>query len=48
MLQEVIRKFEDHIKKETLSLEVAYDLEKEYDEFKINGEELKIAVEKEN
>ncbi len=48
MLEEVIRKFEDHIKKETLSLEVAYDLEKEYDEFKINGEELKIAVEKEN
>lgn len=48
MLEEVIRKFEDHIKKETLSLEVAYDLDKEYNEFKINGEELKIAVKKEN
>ncbi|MCY6355597.1 isoleucine--tRNA ligase [Clostridium sp. ZS2-4] len=48
MLEQVIRKFEEHIKKETLSLEVAYDLEKEYNEFKINGEELKIAVEKEN
>lgn len=47
-LEEVIRKFEDHIKKETLSLEVAYDLDKKYNEFKINGEELKIAVEKEN
>ncbi|MCY6370014.1 isoleucine--tRNA ligase [Clostridium ganghwense] len=48
MLEEVIRKFENHIKKETLSLEVAYDLDKEYNDFKINGEQLKIAVEKEN
>ena len=47
-LEEVIRKFEDHIKNETLCVEVAYDLDREYNEYKINGEELKLAVEKQN
>ncbi|MCY6484990.1 isoleucine--tRNA ligase [Clostridium aestuarii] len=45
ILKDVIKKFEEHIKKETLSLEVAYDLDREYDDFKINGEQIKMAVE---
>ncbi|MEA4828246.1 MAG: isoleucine--tRNA ligase [Clostridium sp.] len=48
MLEAVIKKFEDHIKKETLTVSIAYNEEKTYGEFKINGEDLKIAVEKEN
>ncbi|MCY6959220.1 isoleucine--tRNA ligase [Clostridium brassicae] len=48
VLEEVIRKFESHIMNETLSVEVAYDLEKDYNDYKINGEQLQIAVEKQN
>ncbi|WMJ79820.1 isoleucine--tRNA ligase [Clostridium sp. MB40-C1] len=47
-LEEVIRKFESHIKNETLSVEVAYNLDRDYNDYKINGEELQMAVEKQN
>ncbi|MFU0825648.1 isoleucine--tRNA ligase [Clostridium sp.] len=47
MLEEVIKKFEDHIKKETLATAIAYNESREYNDFKINGENLEIAVEKE-
>ena len=45
MLQNIIRKFEDSIKSETLSVTVEYEQEKEYTDFKINGENLKIFIE---
>ncbi|KEI00588.1 isoleucine--tRNA ligase [Clostridium botulinum] len=45
-LENVIKKFEDHIMKETLSVSIDYNEDRTYGEFKINGEELKIAVEK--
>ncbi len=48
MLEEIVKKFEEHIKKETLAAEVAYNEAKEYNDFKINGENLEIAVEKED
>ncbi|MCH3965341.1 MAG: isoleucine--tRNA ligase [Clostridium sp.] len=44
-LEDIVRKFEDQIKKETLSLKVVYDEEREYNNYKINGEDFKIAVE---
>ena len=46
MLLEVIKKFEDFIKKETLSVEVLYNVETEYTESTINGEKLDLRVEK--
>ncbi len=46
MLLEVIKKFEDFIKKETLSVEVLYNAEAEYTETTINGEKLDLKVEK--
>jgi isoleucyl-tRNA synthetase len=46
MLQNVIVKFEEQIKKDTLSVEVVYSAEREYNEVKINGEDLQLAVEK--
>lgn len=46
MLLQIINKFEDTIRKETLSVEVIYDAEREYAETNINGERLDIAVEK--
>ena len=46
MLESVIKKFEDSIKKETLALEVVYDAEKSYTECSINGEKLNIFVER--
>ncbi|MFL0245362.1 isoleucine--tRNA ligase [Candidatus Clostridium stratigraminis] len=45
MLEAVIRKFESHIMKETLTVEVIYNAEREYNEASINGEKLKLAVE---
>ncbi|MCB2297629.1 isoleucine--tRNA ligase [Clostridium tagluense] len=46
MLQNVILKFEEQIKRDTLSLEVVYNSKREYNEVKINGEDLQLAVEK--
>lgn len=48
MLEAVIRKYEDHIKKETLAVSVAYNEDKAYTDMKINGEDLKVAVIKES
>jgi len=45
MLESIVKKFEDTIKKETLSETVIYNKVREYKEVKINGEILKIAVE---
>ena len=45
LLENIMNKFEDVIKKETLSTEVHYNEEREYTECKINGEDFKIAVE---
>ena len=46
MLQNVIKKFEEQIKKDTLSVEVVYNAKREYNAVKINGEDLELAVEK--
>ena len=45
MLESIIRKFEDYIKKETLAVNVIYDSEREYTNCSINGEDLNVAVE---
>ncbi|MBC2400194.1 isoleucyl-tRNA synthetase [Clostridium tetanomorphum] len=45
MLEKVVRKFEDVIKKETLCVDIYYNEEREYVDCKINGEDFKIAVE---
>jgi isoleucyl-tRNA synthetase len=45
MLQAVVEKFADVIKKETLTLEIVYGAEREYAETNINGEKLNLAVE---
>ena len=45
MLIEVVKKFEDSIKNDTLAENVVYDAQREYEEVSINGEKLKIAVE---
>ena len=45
-LQAVVKKFEDNIKKETLSVSVVYNAEKQYVNTAINGENLDLAVEK--
>lgn len=45
MLQAVIEKFADIIKRETLTLEIVYGAEREYTETNINGEKLDLAVE---
>ncbi|SKA82964.1 Isoleucyl-tRNA synthetase [Clostridium sp. USBA 49] len=44
-LENIIKKFENHIKKETLAVEVIYDADREYNEANINGEKLNLAVE---
>jgi isoleucyl-tRNA synthetase len=44
-LESVVKKFESRIKKETLSLNVAYNVDRKYNKCDINGEELNIAVE---
>lgn len=46
MLEDIIKKFESNIMKETLAVEIVYDSEREYTKFNINGEELSLAVEK--
>ncbi|MBU3143224.1 isoleucine--tRNA ligase [Clostridium sp. CF012] len=46
MLQNVILKFEDQIKRDTLSVEVMYNATREYNAVKINGEDLELTVEK--
>ncbi|MGH4126049.1 MAG: isoleucine--tRNA ligase [Clostridium sp.] len=46
MLQNVILKFEEQIKRDTLSVEVMYNIKREYNAVKINGEDLDLAVEK--
>ncbi|MHC1720209.1 MAG: isoleucine--tRNA ligase [Clostridiaceae bacterium] len=45
MLQEIIKKHDDTIKKETLTVEIIHNAEKEYTEFNINGENLNMFVE---
>lgn len=44
-LENVVKKFESHIMKETLAAEVVYNAEREYNEANINGEKLELAVE---
>jgi len=46
MLQNVITKFEEQIKRDTLAVDIVYNLAREYNEVKINGEDLKLVVEK--
>jgi len=46
ILQNVISKFEEQIKRDTLSLEVVYNSKREYNSVKINGEDLELTVEK--
>jgi isoleucyl-tRNA synthetase len=46
MLEDIIKKFEANIMKETLAIEIVYDSEKQYTKFNINGEDLSLAVEK--
>ena len=45
MLEGVINKFADTIKKETLTQEIAFNEEYNYNETVINGEKLNMAVE---
>lgn len=45
MLEAVVEKFEAHIMKETLAIEVVYNGAREYTETAINGEKLNLAVE---
>ena len=45
MLENVIKKFEDTVKKETLTMDIIYNAEREYNSSKINGEDFNIAVE---
>ena len=44
-LIEVVKKYADVIKKETLTVEIVYNGEVEYTNFNINGESLDMAVE---
>ncbi len=45
MLEAVVEKFEAHIMRETLAIEVVYNGAREYNEASINGEKLNLAVE---
>jgi isoleucyl-tRNA synthetase len=45
MLEAVVEKFEAHIMRETLAIEVVYNAAREYTEASINGEKLNLAVE---
>lgn len=45
MLRNIIKKNEETLKKETLTVDVIYNVQREYIKCKINGEELDIAVE---
>ena len=44
-LEAVVKKFDERIKKETLSMDVIYNANREYNNCNINGEKLDIAVE---
>ena len=46
MLENIIRKFEEQIAKDTLAVEIVYNADSNYQEVKINGENLSLAVEK--
>jgi len=46
MLLNVIMKFVEQIKRDTLSVEVVYNSKREYNVVKVNGEDLELAVEK--
>ncbi|MBU3114610.1 isoleucine--tRNA ligase [Clostridium lacusfryxellense] len=46
MLQNVIKKFEEQIKKDTLAIEVVYNAKREYTPVRINGEDLELDLEK--
>lgn len=46
MLENVIKKFEEQIKRDTLAVEVLYNAKNEYNEVKINGEDLGMDLEK--
>jgi isoleucyl-tRNA synthetase len=46
MLQNIISKFEDQIKRDTLAVEVIYNDNKEHNEVKVNGEDLGLNLEK--
>ncbi|MGK0467644.1 isoleucine--tRNA ligase [Clostridium sp.] len=46
MLQNIILKFEDQIKRDTLAVEVIHNSKREYNEVKVNGEELGLVLEK--
>jgi isoleucyl-tRNA synthetase len=46
MLQNIILKFEDQIKRDTLAVEVLYNAKREHNEVKVNGEELGLDLEK--
>jgi isoleucyl-tRNA synthetase len=45
ILEEVVKNFEDEIKKETLAVKIIYNADREYNSSKINGENFSIAVE---
>ena len=45
MLEAIAKKYEDTIKKETLTVQIAYNEEQRYTEYSINGQILNIAVE---
>jgi isoleucyl-tRNA synthetase len=45
MLEAVVKKFEDVIKRETLTVDIVFNSEKDYVETNINGEKLDLAVE---
>jgi isoleucyl-tRNA synthetase len=45
MLEAVVERFEAHIMRETLTIEVVYNAAREYTETAINGEKLNLAVE---
>jgi isoleucyl-tRNA synthetase len=46
MLQNVISKFEEQIKRDTLAVEVIYNAKREYTPVRINGEDLQLDLEK--
>ncbi|GAA0121194.1 MAG: isoleucine--tRNA ligase [Clostridium argentinense] len=46
MLENVIKKFEEQIARDTLAVEIVYNADSNYEEVKINGETLNLAVEK--
>ena len=45
MLEKIVKKYEDIIKHDTLAVNLFYDVQKEYSDIKINGEDLNAAVE---